>query len=356
MHQQETGIPLKGQKLIYKGEVLQTGSVETCGISDDDFLVVVVARSPDEVSEVKEVDKKKSSYNSEQEKAEATRAREKALASVRNDSNQAGNFPVQLTELIQALATFSVAGQQFQVQVDPRYEEESRDREEVRQEEEEEEEEEEEGDGEDEHDLDGENCEEDEEEEDEEEEDEEDGEGMLFEDNESLQQLLDMGVDEPMSEDELRSLARSRREQEVNGPTNEEAVTRLREMGFSEEDVTHALRACDNNFEAAMAWLLGDREGGGMEEEEEDEEEDEEEQEEEEGGIDMRGSNLNPAFLDSTEMRQILSNPRVVMQLQEMLSDPESMRNHLNNPEMLQILQAFNNHNLQYRPDDNEPA
>mmetsp|Transcript_6782 Transcript_6782/g.23848 ORF Transcript_6782/g.23848 Transcript_6782/m.23848 type:complete len:131 (-) Transcript_6782:22-414(-) len=89
---------------------------------------------------------------------------------------------------------------------------------------------------------------------------------------------------------------------------------------------------------------------------EEDEEEDEEEQEEEEGGIDMRGSNLNPAFLDSTEMRQILSNPRVVMQLQEMLSDPESMRNHLNNPEMLQILQAFNNHNLQYRPDDNEPA
>mmetsp|Transcript_6781 Transcript_6781/g.23845 ORF Transcript_6781/g.23845 Transcript_6781/m.23845 type:complete len:100 (-) Transcript_6781:159-458(-) len=38
---------------------------------------------------------------------------------------------------------------------------------------------------------------------------------------------------------------------------------------------------------------------------EEDEEEDEEEQEEEEGGIDMRGSNLNPAFLDSTEMRQV---------------------------------------------------
>uniref|UniRef100_A0A7S4V093 UBA domain-containing protein n=1 Tax=Guillardia theta TaxID=55529 RepID=A0A7S4V093_GUITH len=175
---------------------------------------------------------------------------------------------------------------------------------------------EEEGDGEDEHDLDDEDQhddayeeehEDDEEEEDEEEEDEEDGEGMLFEDNESLQQLLDMGfpenrarraiaicggnvqrsmewllehegdpgVDEPMSEDELRSLARSRRE-EVNGPTNEEAVTRLREMGFSEEDVTHALRACDNNFEAAMAWLLGDREGGGMEEEEEDEEEDEE--------------------------------------------------------------------------------
>ena len=57
MHQQETGIPLKGQKLIYKGEVLQTGSVQTCGISDDDFLVVVVARSPDEVSELKEVDK-----------------------------------------------------------------------------------------------------------------------------------------------------------------------------------------------------------------------------------------------------------------------------------------------------------
>ena len=75
-----------------------------------------------------------------------------------------------MTELIQALATFSVAGQQFQVQLDPRYEEESRsvcprpcapsrildrDRAEVHQEEEEEEEEEE-GDGEDEHDLDGE--------------------------------------------------------------------------------------------------------------------------------------------------------------------------------------------------------
>ena len=41
---QETGIPLAGQKLVYRGEILTTGTVQDCGISDDDFLVVIVVR------------------------------------------------------------------------------------------------------------------------------------------------------------------------------------------------------------------------------------------------------------------------------------------------------------------------
>eukprot|EP00961_Rhodomonas_salina_P228148 3083684-Rhodomonas_salina.2 len=42
---QETGIPLTGQKLVYKGSVLHTGSVQECGIAEDDFVVVVVVRA-----------------------------------------------------------------------------------------------------------------------------------------------------------------------------------------------------------------------------------------------------------------------------------------------------------------------
>jgi uncharacterized UBP type Zn finger protein len=40
----------------------------------------------------------------------------------------------------------------------------------------------------------------------------------------------------------------------------QEAVQRLMEMGFSEDDILHALETCANNFEDATAWLLGDRE------------------------------------------------------------------------------------------------
>lgn len=43
---QETGIPLAGQRLVYKGEVLGSGSVSECGVNDDDFLVVVVVDYP----------------------------------------------------------------------------------------------------------------------------------------------------------------------------------------------------------------------------------------------------------------------------------------------------------------------
>ena len=45
MCEQETGIPLTGQRLVYKGEVLGAGTVSECGVSEDDFLVVVVVRS-----------------------------------------------------------------------------------------------------------------------------------------------------------------------------------------------------------------------------------------------------------------------------------------------------------------------
>jgi len=40
---QETGIPLSGQKLVYKGEVLHSGCVNKL-IAEDDFLVVIVVR------------------------------------------------------------------------------------------------------------------------------------------------------------------------------------------------------------------------------------------------------------------------------------------------------------------------
>jgi len=36
-------------------------------------------------------------------------------------------------------------------------------------------------------------------------------------------------------------------------------VQKLQEMGFAVEDINAALRATGNNYEAACAWLLGDR-------------------------------------------------------------------------------------------------
>ena len=47
---QETGIPLQGQRLIYKGEELGSGSIEDKGFAEGDFLVVVVV-APQPLSE-----------------------------------------------------------------------------------------------------------------------------------------------------------------------------------------------------------------------------------------------------------------------------------------------------------------
>lgn len=38
-------------------------------------------------------------------------------------------------------------------------------------------------------------------------------------------------------------------------------LQRLKDMGFTSEQVTTALRSTNNNYEAAAAWLLGDRDG-----------------------------------------------------------------------------------------------
>jgi uncharacterized UBP type Zn finger protein len=46
---------------------------------------------------------------------------------------------------------------------------------------------------------------------------------------------------------------------EDEGVVDQEAIQRLMEMGFSEDDILNALESCGHDFEEATAWLLGDR-------------------------------------------------------------------------------------------------
>ena len=344
---QETGIPLAGQKLVYKGEVLQDGCVQDCGIVEDDFLVVVVVRPPASAGAL-------SSDSVRAEGAVHARTQQPDMSAIGSGLSRPGpqhaadlcnveSVPVQLSELIHALSSFSPgpnAGLQLPPQLNPLLSNSSRS---PRPEEEDDvglqEDEEEHMDADD-----GEEDEEDEEDdgEDEDEErehDEDDVDEYHWENPEALQQLIDMGfpenrarkalqinrgdaqlgmdwllehegdadIDEPLSDEDLRMLARQARHEQ--GETlDQAAVQRLIEMGFSEDDIFVALDHCENDFEAATAWLLGDRGDGGLEDDPE-----------------MFGGGAGISLLDSLmnepHLQQALSNPRIVTALQGILGE-----------------------------------
>ncbi len=65
----------------------------------------------------------------------------------------------------------------------------------------------------------------------------------------------DPNIDDPLPEETVSRISR----QETAFVPNPDAVRKLKDMGFSEEDINTALRMTNNNQEAACAWLLGDR-------------------------------------------------------------------------------------------------
>jgi len=279
---QETGIPLDGQRLVYKGEVLGSGSVQECGLNEDDFLVVVVVRMPSRPSPTAALgnpaEGQRSLMHARQLLPETGHeplgVAERVFAgSAARDDLSVHTEParqqvaVELSDLVQALATTlgtremmpSVPAQHSAHGIDDAHDDAPA-----------------EGSGED---L-----------------DEDDGgeeEGHALEHAEAaLRQLVDMGfpenrarkalqicrgnaqagmdwllehegdpdIDDPLSAEQLRRL-----EQDMgrggDPQDQQEAVERLVEMGFSEDDILVALDTCNHDFEAAAAWLLGDNVG-----------------------------------------------------------------------------------------------
>jgi len=191
------------------------------------------------------------------------------------------------------------------------------------------------------------------EDEDDDEDEEDDAEDML----QALQQLLDMGfpearakkaltithghaqmamdwllehegdpdIDEPLTDDQLQHIEQDR--QHHDGPADQEAVQRLIEMGFSEDDILNALETCGNNFESATAWLLGDREAGGMDDDP--------------GYEESEGRTMLQSLMAEPHLQQALANPRVVAALQHIIEHPETAAEYLDDPEIGRVLQAL---------------
>jgi hypothetical protein len=208
---QETGIPLAGQKLVYKGEVLHSGCVQDHCIADDEFLVVIVvgpAARADAATKVSDA-AGQTQQGSQGLDAPSKRPHDVLVSDLpprAADLSAAASVPVQLSELMHALASFSsapsaAAGRQLPPQLSPllsapagmRPEGEEEDEEHVA-------DEHDEGDEEDEEDEDGEEEEEEEDDDgvDGEEEDEEDDDpdDLQWSNAEALQQLIDMGFPE----------------------------------------------------------------------------------------------------------------------------------------------------------------
>lgn len=98
---------------------------------------------------------------------------------------------------------------------------------------------------------------------------------------------------------------------ETDGLTVEQ---RLLEMGFPSEEVTRALRATGNNYEAAMAMLLG-------------------ENDEDENAFD-EDSPIVRAIFSNPIVGAGLSNPRVMQAFRAMVENPASVANYIADPEV----------------------
>lgn len=130
----------------------------------------------------------------------------------------------------------------------------------------------------------------------------------------------DADIDEPLTDDQLRQLS-GPRAPSVPFVPDATAIAKLKDMGFAEDDIIEALRATNNNSEAACAYLLGERT-------------------EEEGHFDdsvIRNVLMNPVIQAG------LSNPRVLQALRALIENPSSATQFLSDPEIGPVLIQVHN-------------
>merc|ERR1711916_42732 len=95
---------------------------------------------------------------------------------------------------------------------------------------------------------------------------------------------------------------------------NEEAAAGLVDMGFPRSEVEAALRATNNNFQAAASWLLGDRTVAASPQRR------------------RRIDASNPivrAVFDNPSIQQRLANPRVVQAFHAMVESPSEAARYM---------------------------
>jgi hypothetical protein len=232
---QDTGIPLTGMRLVFKGQELVAGNVADNGINEDDFMVVIV---------VQQSGVKKSDIKPTHSKANSPQQRREEATNFQDQSN---NHAHQFHDTRQVSRHLDVDVDEDAVDNNDNVEEDIED--EV--------------------------------------------------DPDSLQQLMDMGfpanratkaliinrgntqlamdwlleherdpdIDEPLTLEQIDRIHAGEDDDEYGEGEGEdgimmidpqEAAQRLMELGFTEEDIAYALEATGHDFEAAAAWLLGD--------------------------------------------------------------------------------------------------
>jgi Kip1 ubiquitination-promoting complex protein 2 len=133
-----------------------------------------------------------------------------------------------------------------------------------------------------------------------------------------LQHEQDEDIDEPLKPDDPRIPRDKKKVNKTNSASfvpNNEAIQNLKAMGFQEEGIINALKATNNNQEAACEILLG---GDG--EPEEDVEE------------------LAQSVFNSPILQRGLTNPRVMAALKQMIENPASAAQFVADPEIGPIL------------------
>ena len=227
---QDTGIPLSGQRLVFKGQELLAGSIEENGIVEEDFIVVVVVQQPN----VKKQESKPCSP------AKTSSRLEEVIDFQEQSNNQIEHYQ----DPRQAERHLDMDGDEDDAAIDD------------------------------------------------EDDDIEDVDpdalqqlvDMGFQANRANKALIltrgntqlamdwlleherDPDIDEPLTIEQIDRLRAGDEDDEYGDGGGEgmmiidpqEAAQRLMELGFAQEDIAYALEATGHDFEAAAAWLLGD--------------------------------------------------------------------------------------------------
>jgi len=128
----------------------------------------------------------------------------------------------------------------------------------------------------------------------------------------------DADIDEPLNPQQLRQFSR----RATRFSPDQAAITKLKDMGFAEEDIIQALRITNNNSEAACAYLLG--EGG-------------------EAEFSLDDTNIIHDVLMNPTIQAGLSNPRVLQALKALIENPSSAAQFISDPEIGPVLIQVHN-------------
>eukprot|EP00164_Ancoracysta_twista_P000341 GFYU01000468.1.p1 GENE.GFYU01000468.1~~GFYU01000468.1.p1 ORF type:complete len:395 (+),score=87.07 GFYU01000468.1:32-1216(+) len=151
-----------------------------------------------------------------------------------------------------------------------------------------------------------------------------------------LEHMDDDTIDEDLTPEQVQAITQD----EMSFQPDADTVSQLREMGFSDNEINSALRATNNNYEAACAWLLGDRDVTAMEMETEDDEDGYAH----EGGYPDQLDEQSPivqAILNSPTIQDGMANPNVIAAFQTMVDNPATVQQYVNDPDIGPVIRLI---------------